>query len=62
MKCIALHELEKNIHAQSYEQLCKYIYKQIETEKLKPVKASKTNGKKPGAGRNFCSKSRGRKS
>lgn len=47
MKRITLDEIEHKLHAESYEQLCIYIYKQIERGSLKPVKASKTNGKKP---------------
>ncbi len=47
MKRITLEELKREIHAESYEQLCRYIYAQIESKQLKPVKASKINGKKP---------------
>lgn len=47
MKRITLDEIEHNLHAGSYEQLCIYIYEQIQYGTLKPVKASKTNGKKP---------------
>lgn len=47
MKRISLNEIEQKMQAESYEQLCIYIYKQIENGRLKPVKASKTNGKKP---------------
>ena len=47
MKRITLEELNKSIHASSYHELCSYIYGQVEKGFLKPVKASKTNGKKP---------------
>lgn len=47
MKRITLDEIEHKLHAESYEQLCIYIYEQIQHGTLKPVKASKTNGKKP---------------
>lgn len=47
MKRITLDEIEHNLQAESYEQLCIYIYEQIQHGALKPVKASKTNGKKP---------------
>lgn len=47
MKRITLDDIEYKLHAESYEQLCIYIYKQIEQGRLKPVKASGTNGKKP---------------
>ncbi len=47
MKRIALNEIERKLHAESYEQLCMYIYEQIANGSLKPVKASGTNGKKP---------------
>ncbi len=47
MKRISLNEIEKKLRAESYEQLSGYIYDEIENGRLKPVKASKTNGKKP---------------
>ena len=47
MKRISLDELEKKLHAESYEQLCAAVYGQVENGRLKPVKASGTNGKKP---------------
>lgn len=47
MKRIKLEEIQKKQRTESYIQLCSYIYEQIETGSLKPVKASKTNGKKP---------------
>lgn len=47
MKRITLDEIERKQHAESYEQLCIYIYEQIGSSRLKPVKASGTNGKKP---------------
>ena len=47
MKRIALNEIEQKLHAESYEQLCMYVYKQKENGSFKPVKASGTNGKKP---------------
>lgn len=47
MKRITLDELEKKLHAESYEQLCSAVYGQMEDGRLKPVKASGTNGKKP---------------
>ena len=47
MKRIALNEIERKLHAESYEQLCMYIYEQIANGSFKPVKASGTNGKKP---------------
>lgn len=47
MKRITLEKIEQKQNAESYEQLCIYIYNQIENGSLKPVKASKTNGKKP---------------
>lgn len=53
MKRITLEELEKQIHAESYGQLCGYVYAQIENGSLKPIKASKTNGKKPALHREY---------
>lgn len=53
MKRISLEELEKKIDAESYGQLCAYIYAQIENNSLKPVKASNTNGKKPALYREY---------
>lgn len=53
MKRISIEEIEKKHHYDSYEQLCSYIYAQIENNKLKPVKASKTNGKKPALYRQY---------
>uniref|UniRef100_N2ADH7 Wadjet protein JetD C-terminal domain-containing protein n=1 Tax=Eubacterium plexicaudatum ASF492 TaxID=1235802 RepID=N2ADH7_9FIRM len=47
MKRISLHEIEQKLHAETYEQLCAYLYRQIENGCLKPVKASGLNGKKP---------------
>ena len=47
MKRISLSEIERKLHTESYEQICVYIYEQIKTGGLKPVKASGTNGKKP---------------
>lgn len=47
MKRTSLDKIEQKLHTESYGQLCSYIYKQIENGSLKPVKASKTNGKKP---------------
>ncbi len=47
MKRVKLEDIEREQKAESYEQLCNYIYEQIENGSLKPVKASKTNGKKP---------------
>ena len=47
MKRVTLDKIEHKLRAESYEQLCIYIYEQIEQGRLKPVKASKTNGKKP---------------
>ena len=47
MKRIKLEEIERKQRPESYAQLCSYIYGQIEDGSLKPVKASKTNGKKP---------------
>ncbi len=53
MKRITLEELEKKLRAESYERLCTYVYSQIENGRLKPVKASKTNGKKPALYREY---------
>ena len=53
MKRITLEELEKKAHAVSYGQLCTYVYTQVENNLLKPVKASKTNGKKPALYREY---------
>ena len=53
MKRISLNEIEQNMQAESYEQLCIYIYTQIENGRLKPVKASKTNGKRPALYREY---------
>ncbi|MDE7311158.1 MAG: DUF2220 domain-containing protein [Eubacterium sp.] len=47
MKRISLEKIEQKLHAASYEELCRHIYGQVESGSLKPVKASKTNGKKP---------------
>lgn len=47
MKRILLDEIERKLHEESYEQLCKYVYRQVESGCLKPVKASGLNGKKP---------------
>lgn len=47
MKRITLEEIETKHPAGSYEQLCRYIYGQIENKSIKPVKACGTNGKKP---------------
>ena len=47
MKRISLDEIEKKLNAASYEQLCRLIYGQVENGRLKPVKASGINGKKP---------------
>lgn len=47
MKRLSLNEIEQKLHTQSYEQLCGYVYRQIENGSLKPVKASGLNGKKP---------------
>lgn len=47
MKRITLDKIEHKLHAESYEQLCIYVYEQIERGTLKPLKASRTNGKKP---------------
>ena len=47
MKRITLDQIEQKLHAESYEQLCIYIYAQMECGGLQPVKACGTNGKKP---------------
>ena len=47
MKRITLDQIEQKLHAESYEQLCIYIYAQMESGGLQPVKACGTNGKKP---------------
>ena len=47
MKRIKLEEIEKEICPQSYDELCGNIYNRAASGSLKPVKASKTNGKKP---------------
>lgn len=53
MKRVALEQLNKKIHASSYHELCTYIYAQVEKGCLKPVRASKTNGKKPALYREY---------
>lgn len=53
MKRINLETLEKDAHLSSYAQLCEYIYHEIETGHLKPVKARGTNGKKPALYREY---------
>lgn len=53
MKRISLEELEKKARHPDYAQFCAYIYAQVESGKLKPVKASKTNGKKPALYREY---------
>lgn len=47
VKKISLETIQKNHRFQSYEELYHYILKQMESSHLKPVIASKTNGKKP---------------
>lgn len=47
MKKISLELIQKNHRFQSYEELYRYILEQMESSRLKPVIASKTNGKKP---------------
>ena len=47
MKRISLEELLKSHVQDSYEQQYEYIWKLLEKEKIKPVKSSGTNGKKP---------------
>ena len=53
MKRVNLETLEKDAHLSSYAQLCEYIYHEIETGHLKPVKARGTNGKKPALYREY---------
>lgn len=53
MKRITLEQINARIHAVDYSQLCDYIYAQVENGSLKPVKASKTNGKKPALYREY---------
>lgn len=53
MKRVALEELNKSIRASSYHELCDYVYAQVQKGCLKPVKASKTNGKKPALYREY---------
>ena len=47
MKRITLDELEKTKKVSSYSELCVIVNSLIREEKIKPVKASGTNGKKP---------------
>ena len=47
MKKISLESIQQHHRFQSYETLYQYILAQIESSHLKPVAASKTNGKKP---------------
>lgn len=53
MKRISLEELLKSHLQDSYEQQYDYIRKLLEDEKIKPVKASGTNGKKPALYRTY---------
>lgn len=53
MKRTTLDQIEQKLHAETYEQLCIYIYAQVENGSLKPVKASGTNGKKPALYREY---------
>ena len=47
MKRITLDELEKTKKVSSYLELHAIVISLIQEEKIKPVKASGTNGKKP---------------
>ena len=47
MKRISLEALLRTMQDQSYQEQYEYIRKLLEEEKIKPVKASRTNGKKP---------------
>ena len=45
MKRISLEALLRTMQDQSYQEQYEYIRKLLEEEKIKPVKASRTNGK-----------------
>lgn len=47
MKRITLEELQKQRKTEDYQELCQWIFSEIEKGTLKPVKASGLNGKKP---------------
>lgn len=53
MKRVTLEQLSQYAHASSYRDLVSYIYGQVEMGSLKPVRASKTNGKKPALYREY---------
>lgn len=53
MKRISLEELLKSHQADSYEEQAGYVKKLLEQEKIKPLKASGTNGKKPALYRSY---------
>ena len=47
MKRICLNDIESQYKVQSYKELYNKVMSLIQCEKLKPVKASGKNGKKP---------------
>ena len=53
MKRISLEALLRTMQDQSYQEQYEYIRKLLEEEKIKPVKASRTNGKKPALYREY---------
>lgn len=53
MKRITLEELEQKQGMEVYDNLYRYLMEQIKEGRLKPVKASKTNGKKPALYREY---------
>lgn len=53
MKRVNLETLEKTAHLPTYAQLCEYIYHEIKTGHLKPIKSCGTNGKKPALYREY---------
>lgn len=47
MKRITLEELRKQSRAENYRELCSWVVKEVDEGRLKPVKTSGLNGKKP---------------
>ena len=53
MKRISLEELLQSRSDKSYQEQYEYIRKLLEKERIKPVKASRTNGKRPALYREY---------